>query len=284
LGNGDGTFADPIIAAEDGAWDLEVSDLNNDGKQDIIGLPAGNFIKIYVQHQTPVGEDAVVTVDDTQFTFDSVTAGGTTSVNAIDPATAGDVPGGFALADLAFEVSTTATFTGSVTTCFSVPAVNDQTDFNDLRVLHNENGSLVDRTSSHDYPNRKICAATTTFSPFYLSTVGKKMQSLFDRSKAFKSGSTVPVKVKILNGSNQNLSAATLVLSARGLRKIGSSTAYEVTDAGNSNPDFNFRYDSGLQGYIYNLKTTGLGSGKYVLSFYAGSDHTFLYTVQFDVK
>jgi hypothetical protein len=39
-----------------------------------------------------------------------------------------------------------------------------------------------------------------------------------------------------------------------------------------------------LGGYIYNLKTTGLAAGKYVLSFYAGNDTSFLYTATFDVR
>jgi hypothetical protein len=33
-------------------------------------------------------------------------------------------------------------------------------------VLHAENGQLVDRTSSHDFSTRTICAQTTSLSPF----------------------------------------------------------------------------------------------------------------------
>jgi hypothetical protein len=233
---------------------------------------------------TQPGADVVAQTVNADLTFDNVTSSGTSSVTTIDPATVGDVPGGFAVADLAFEVQTTATFTGQVTSCFNVTTVNNESDFNSLRVLHLENGSLVDRTSSHDFANRKICATTVSFSPFYLATVGKKVKSLFDRSKAFKSGSTVPVKVQVLNGSDTNISSATLPLTARALRRIGTATALQVEDAGNSNPDYVFRYDSSLQGYIFNLKTTGLSSGKYVLSFYAGSDRTFIYTVTFEVR
>lgn len=300
LGKGDGTFGSLTsfssfnLNLDEFGGRIALADFNGDGKTDIaeIGrttdedVPSGYkfFVFINTTYQTPVGQNSTVTLPQADFTFDEVTAGGTTSVSSIDPATAGDVPGGFALMDLAFEVSTTATFAGSVTTCFNVPNVNDMTEFSNLRVLHNENGTLVDRTSSWDYPNRKICATTTSFSPFYLATVGKKMQSLFDRSRAFKSGSTVPVKVKILNENSQNISSATLPLTTRALRRIGSNTTSDITDAGNSNPDFTFRYDSNLQGYIYNLKTTGLAAGKYVLSFYAGSDTTFFYTVQFEVR
>ena len=271
---------------------ITVADFNLDGKPDIVISNWQNgSVSVFINSTTllatavtQTGSNVVVQTIGAGITFSSVSSSGTTSVTAIDPATAGDVPGGFAVADLAFEVTSTATFSGNVTSCFNVSTVNNEVDFNNLRVLHLEGSALVDRTTSHDFANQKICATTTSFSPFYLTTLGKKVQSLFDRTKAFKSGSTVPVKVKVLNETNQNISAATLPLSVRGLRRIGAATASIVNDAGNSNPDYVFRYDSGLQGYIYNLKTTGLAGGKYVLSFYAGSDRTFFYTVTFDIR
>ena len=59
-------------------------------------------------------------------------------------------------------------------------------------------------------------------------------------------------------------------------------------DSGNANPDYTFRYDATLGGtgggYIFNLSTKGLASGQYVLSFYAGTDRSFFYTVKFEVK
>jgi hypothetical protein len=61
-----------------------------------------------------------------------------------------------------------------------------------------------------------------------------------------------------------------------------SSISYgDVIASGNSNPDNNFRFTSGF--YIYNLKTTGLGTGVYNLYFTAGMDPV-LHTVQFQVK
>jgi hypothetical protein len=39
-----------------------------------------------------------------------------------------------------------------------------------------------------------------------------------------------------------------------------------------------------LSGYIFNLSTRELAAGRYVLSFYAGSDHSFFYTVEFEVR
>ncbi|MDI1241842.1 MAG: FG-GAP-like repeat-containing protein, partial [bacterium] len=264
---------------------VALGDFNGDGKPDIVATDRDQFsVLINSTFQTAIGPNSTAVVGQTDFTFDNVTAGGTTSVTSIDPATAGDIPGGFAVADVAFEVSTTASFSGSVTSCFSIPSVNAESDFLNLRVLHKEGEVLVDRTVSHNFPNRKICATTTSFSPFYLARVGKSVKLLFDRGKAFKSGSTIPVKLQIIDEAGQNGSSALLTLTARGLRRIGSVTSNDITDAGDSNSDYNFRYDSGIQGYIFNLKTKGLTPGKYVLSLYAGTDRTFLYTVTFDVK
>ncbi|MFN2500930.1 MAG: PxKF domain-containing protein, partial [Pyrinomonadaceae bacterium] len=235
----------------------------------------------------PSGSNVTAQADAATLTFTNITNPGTVSVAPIsDPATAGDVPGGFAISEtVAFQITTTATFSGNVTSCFPVPTSISEPDFNDLRIFHREFNAatnqyeLIDRTSSRDFQSHKICAVTTSFSPFYLASVGKKVRPLFDRTRAFRAGSTVPVKVQMRNGSDQNISSPNLALIVRGLRRIGSSTTTSVTDAGNSNPDSAFRYDSSLGGYIYNLKTTGLASGKYALSVYAGSDRSFFYTV-----
>lgn len=235
-----------------------------------------------------------VQADAARLTFSDVTSPGTVSVVPIsDPATAGEVPGGFAISDLfAYEITkdTSLQFSGSVTTCFNTPAVNDQTEFNSLAVLHRELNQatgqyeLFDRTSSRTFSTRTICATTTSFSPFYLARKSDKIRSLFDKSRAYKSGSTVPVKLQLLNANNQNISSAATILAARGLRLVGGNTTSSVIDSGNANADGNFRFDSSLQGYIFNLSTKGLASGQYVLSFYAGSDRAFFYTAKFEVK
>lgn len=57
----------------------------------------------------------------------------------------------------------------------------------------------------------------------------------------------------------------------------------DPADAGSANPDLNFRYDPALQGYVFNLKTTGYPSGVYRLAYTVGSDPTLHY-VQFQVR
>lgn len=241
-------------------------------------------------------EQPVVQADAATLNFSeaNLSGEGKVSVTPIsDPSVAGEIPGGFAISDLlAYEITPDASlqFNGPVTTCFSVPSVNDETEFNSLAVLHRELNQatgeyeLFDRTSSRNFSTRSICATTTSFSPFYLARKGNKIKSLFEKSKAYKSGSTIPVKLQLLNSDNVNISSSALTLTARGLRLIDSNTTSDVVDSGNANPDNNFRYDSALRGYIYNLSTKGLVRGKYVLSFYEGSNRSFFYTVTFEVK
>src|SRR5437763_5326436 len=66
------------------------------------------------------------------------------------------------------DLSTTTTFTG-VNVCFNLQAVADMTTFNQLRVLHLEGNTLLDRTSSHSFSTRQLCGTTTTISPFVIS-------------------------------------------------------------------------------------------------------------------
>ena len=76
------------------------------------------------------------------------------------------------------------------------------------------------------------------------------------------------------------------MLNATGVIRIGGSSG-PLEDAGNANPDFNFRYDVTLGpsgGYIYNLKTTGLASGTYMLTFTIAGATDSSYSVGFQVK
>jgi hypothetical protein len=104
---------------------------------------------------------------------------------------------------------------------------------------------------------------------------------LYDPTKAVKSGATYPIKLQLCDINGNNVSSADTVLHAVGVGQISSTSYGEVMAAGNANPDNNFRFDTSY--YIYNLKTTGLGTGVYNLYFTAGSDPV-LHTVQFQVK
>ena len=98
---------------------------------------------------------------------------------------------------------------------------------------------------------------------------------LYDQTKAARSGSTIPIKFMLTNAAGMDISSASIVVTAVNIVQTSTNATTDVQDAGNSNPDNNFRFDATLGttgGYLFNLKTTGLGTGTYDL----------IYTVQGD--
>jgi YVTN family beta-propeller protein len=123
-------------------------------------------------------------------------------------------------------------------------------------------------------------AAPPTASPRYGTCL------LYDPTRAARSGSTLPIKLQLCDAQGLNLSAAGIALHATGITLVSTSISGPVNDAGNANPDNNFRFDAGLGGtggYIFNLKTTGLSTGSYNLNFTVNGD-TYAYQVPFQVK
>jgi autotransporter adhesin len=96
-----------------------------------------------------------------------------------------------------------------------------------------------------------------------------QIRLLYDSSKAAKAGSIIPIKIQVLDYNGDNRSSS-LTVHAFDVVKVSDSASTAVVDAGNANPDFDFRYDAALAGYIFNLKTTGLGTGTYRLYFTVG--------------
>lgn len=50
-------------------------------------------------------------------------------------------------------------------------------------------------TPARDYSTLTIYATADSFSPFYLARKGPHIKTLFDQTKAYKSGSTIPIKL-----------------------------------------------------------------------------------------
>jgi pectin methylesterase-like acyl-CoA thioesterase len=100
-------------------------------------------------------------------------------------------------------------------------------------------------------------------------TVGFAFQLLFDNTQVKKAGSTIPVKVKLVDFGGNNVSSASLLLKAQGVVNVSTQTNVPAQDSGNANPDGNFRFDptldGGLGGYTFNLSTKGYAPGNYVL-------------------
>jgi hypothetical protein len=128
---------------------------------------------------TPVGPNVTVNYGQIQLTFENVTATGVTSIQLVDANSfASSLPPGFTLYNSnrpAFEITTTAQFTGAVTIGFTVPVTFEET-LATLRVLHGEGSVLVNRTAATPAPtfNRlnslgTIYARVTSLSPFVIA-------------------------------------------------------------------------------------------------------------------
>jgi hypothetical protein len=114
---------------------------------------------------------------------------------------------------------------------------------------------------------------TSTASVSY--TIVYQICLLYDPTKAAKSGSTIPIKLQLCDARNNDASAAGVVLHATNLVQTSTTASLTVLDAGNANPDNDFRFDALLGttgGYIFNLQTTGLTTGTYGLVFTASND------------
>lgn len=121
------------------------------------------------QAPTSAGANSQSVVNDATITFANVTTAGTTTDYTIDPTTAGTLPAGYTQTGLAYDISTTAAFSGVITECFHIPSVSDATVFSKLKVLHSEAGTLVDKTISTDFTARLVCGRTTSLSPFVIA-------------------------------------------------------------------------------------------------------------------
>jgi len=123
---------------------------------------------------TPAGLNKTVEDGSVDINFDNVTTAGETSILPVPAPSSGSLPPGYFTlpgANVSYEISTTAGFSGPVTLCFTVSNINSVAVFNSLRVLHAESGQLIDRTilsgpDAPDFATRRICALVNSFSPF----------------------------------------------------------------------------------------------------------------------
>jgi hypothetical protein len=113
--------------------------------------------------------------------------------------------------------------------------------------------------------------ATATITIYY------DVRTLTDLSHVFNAGRTIPIKLQLTDAAGNSLSSADISVLAIGLYQVNadqSRTQVSLQDAGGSNPNDLFRYDSSIGGYIFNLSTKGLGAGTYVFDWMAGDDPT----------
>jgi predicted outer membrane repeat protein len=112
--------------------------------------------------------------DNFSVTFPASTVAGTTQIRAFDPTATGlTVPAGYTIEanSTGYDFTSTSTFTGNAQVCLKVTSQINQTAFNRLTILHDDNfdGTLDAVTVTKNYQKREVCRVTTSFSPFVLA-------------------------------------------------------------------------------------------------------------------
>lgn len=221
--------------------------------------PTGTAVP--VQPTSPAGTTPVTIL------FDTVTVGGETTLQVIDPNSVPEgqtPPVGFALGDppLYYEIQTTATFTGPVTVCFSYAGVTFPSGT--PRLLHFDAAlaSWVDITTSENPATSTICGLTSSFSPFAiaasaLTTTGFRapINPVAGDRNLVKGGSTVPLKfnVRDANGAEITTSAGIANLAFLVTRVWCDANAEEVPVPFVTTGGTSLRYAGGF--FIQNWKT-----------------------------
>lgn len=104
--------------------------------------------------------------------------------------------------------------------------------------------------------------------------------------KPRKSGSTLPIKVRLRDESGANLSSRRIVVHATTLRTVDGSKVAVVKGSGaaNSSPPNDFRYRPARAGYIFNLSTKGLSQDTWELVFTVDGEADPTYVVRFQIR
>ena len=233
--------------------------------------------ELYTLVNTPGGSQVVVspvdgstTTTPAVLTFTNVTHGGNTALTTSSSGPA--PPAGFQVGSPAthYELTTTATFTGSIQVCIDYTGI---TFAGTPALFHFENGAWVNVSTSLDTVNEIVCGSVTSLSPFaifaqgYSATVGPPINAT--GTSVFKANrGVVPVKFSLSVGgvSTCALPAATIAVSRLGAGDPASVNESEFVSPSDSGSEF--RID-GCQ-YIYNLAVRSLGSGTYAIDIVIG--------------
>jgi len=96
---------------------------------------------------------------------------------------------------------------------------------------------------------------------------------LYNAAQPSNSGSTIPVKLQLCDANGNNVSSAGTTVQVANITGADEAT-YAAVSSGKANPNGYFRYDSTLEGYIFNLSTKDVPAGSYLLNFQVAGDAT----------
>lgn len=141
---------------------------------DADGDGTGDVCDTTFNANTPTGTDVAVQALNANVSFSNVSQSGTTSFTPITP-NQNDLPTGYTLCPNcpAYEITTTAAVTPPIEVCLGVPASVTEPLFLQMKLLHGENGVLVDRTTNrftNSNGQRFVCGEVSSLSPFVLAS------------------------------------------------------------------------------------------------------------------
>lgn len=312
LGNGNGTFqnATNFPTGGNGSQSHALGDLNHDGKLDIVVSSAdSNNLSVLLGNgngtfQTPVNyptgsnpvvvalgylnSDNILDLAVTTYFNNQVSVrlgnGNGTFQNEVGY-NSGPNPGqalindfdGNGVADLAAVNITGNAITLLLNNTNTIILNAGASPFSAVTGDFNQDGRLDFAVANRDSNNVSVLLNTTP-APYTI-------MPLYDMTKAHKLGSTIPIKIQVFSNNNINVSSPSLIVNAAGISVVSNNAPGEDANySGNSNPDFNFRYASDFNGYIYNLDTSNLTTNTtYKLYFRIGNSPT-LYSVTFQIR
>ncbi len=166
-GSGNLNFTLNAPAGIPGGWFVTTTATN------LVEGGTSEFSTCVVYTNTPTGGSVVVVPVDpitlqspVQLTFTNISGSGNTSITTND--TGPPPPGSLSFGDdpTFYDLSSTATFSGSIQVCIHYDEANFNVPESELKVLHYDGSSWVDITTSIDTNANILCGTTTTLSPF----------------------------------------------------------------------------------------------------------------------
>jgi hypothetical protein len=171
-------------------------------------LPSWGAAPAYTTPASPtLGQDVTIAAGNVEITYNSVASPGETTVTPVAPvADPTAMPEGYfsvGETDFAFEIDTTASVIAPISVCLHIESIYEEVVFNQLSILHNENGVLQDVTVSRNFANRQICGSVNSFSPFRLAMKVDPALPLIKGKIVNEAGQSVPGALVVLSGVTQ---------------------------------------------------------------------------------
>ncbi len=269
------------------SWADLVTGWNTDGSAEVFLMDLDRFFMA----QTAAGTGSSSSCGDVTVTFDTVTGEGATSVTLCEEPPA-ESPSGFSFLGDYYEITTSATYTGTIT----IEIQYDDTGMTQqqeeaLVLLHWEGGAWVDVTVPPvDTVNNIITGEVTELSPFAPAMSeapifgGFRQPINADGSSVFKAGRTIPVKFSLTDGLGDPVTDAVCHLSVVQLSSEIMGSVEETAEAVYEDLGDTFRYDEEDGQYIYNLSTKGMATGTWLLRVTVEGWPEFEETVQIGLR